>query len=88
MKCPRCQHDNPTGSSFCLECGNRLGLTCASCGTELPAGSKFCNRWAEDRQAITGTVGRTNHLSKDLADQRGQLRRKHPVRAVSSIFRW
>ena len=23
-------------------CGIRLGLTCAQCGTELPAGAKFC----------------------------------------------
>src|SRR5262247_127872 len=44
MKCPRCQHENPTGSSFCLECGARLGLTCASCGTDLPVVSKFCNK--------------------------------------------
>jgi double zinc ribbon protein len=44
MQCPRCQHENPTGSSFCLECGARLGLTCASCGTDLPVGSKFCNK--------------------------------------------
>ena len=44
MQCPRCQHENPTGSSFCLECGSRLSLTCGSCGTDLPAGSKFCNK--------------------------------------------
>src|SRR5215467_3295396 len=44
MKCSRCQHENPTGSSFCLECGASLGLTCASCGTDLPLGSKFCNK--------------------------------------------
>src|SRR5262249_49874952 len=44
MKCSRCQHENPTGSSFCLQCGARLGLTCASCGSDLPAGSKFCNK--------------------------------------------
>jgi len=44
MKCPRCQHENPTGSSFCLECGARLGLTCGSCGADLPQGSKFCNK--------------------------------------------
>src|SRR5262245_30351472 len=44
MKCPRCQHENPTGSSFCLECGAHLNLACASCGTDLPAGSKFCNK--------------------------------------------
>jgi class 3 adenylate cyclase len=44
MKCPRCQHENPPGSSFCLECGARLAQACASCGAELPAGSKFCNK--------------------------------------------
>jgi len=44
VKCPGCQHENPTGSSFCLECGARLGLTCASCGADLPARSKFCNK--------------------------------------------
>src|SRR5262245_41587677 len=44
MRCPRCQHENPPGSSFCLECGARLGHTCGSCGTDLLAGSKFCNK--------------------------------------------
>src|SRR5262249_51196577 len=43
MLCPRCRHDNPTGSKFCLGCGARLGLTCASCGVDLPVGSRFCN---------------------------------------------
>jgi class 3 adenylate cyclase/predicted ATPase len=44
MKCPRCQHDNPLQSNFCLECGARLALTCASCGAEIPQAAKFCNR--------------------------------------------
>src|SRR5262249_25140913 len=44
MKCLRCQHENPPGSSFCLECGARLSLACTACGTELPSGSKFCNK--------------------------------------------
>ncbi len=44
MRCPRCQQDNPPQSTFCLECGTRLALVCASCGAELPAGAKFCNR--------------------------------------------
>jgi class 3 adenylate cyclase len=43
MKCPRCRHDNPPQSNFCLECGGRLILTCDSCGAELPSGSRFCN---------------------------------------------
>src|SRR5262249_53731647 len=44
MLCPQCRHENPPGSSFCLECGGRLGLKCGSCGTDLPTGSKFCNK--------------------------------------------
>src|SRR5262245_21110168 len=44
MKCPRCQHENPADSSFCLECGAPLSLACAACATHLPGGSKFCNK--------------------------------------------
>jgi class 3 adenylate cyclase/ribosomal protein L40E len=44
MRCPRCQHENPPDSKFCLRCGASLGLVCTSCGTELPAGSRFCNK--------------------------------------------
>src|SRR5262249_61225184 len=42
MKCPRCQHENPSQAKFCLECGARLAHRCGQCGTELPAGAKFC----------------------------------------------
>src|SRR5262245_31664197 len=44
MRCPRCQHENPTGSNFCLGCGARFGSSCSSCGHELPPGSRFCNK--------------------------------------------
>ena len=44
MKCPRCQHDNPPGSNFCLGCGARLGAICGGCGNHLPAESRFCNK--------------------------------------------
>src|SRR5215831_14406041 len=44
MKCPGCQHENPTGSNFCLGCGARFGSSCSSCGNELPPGSRFCNK--------------------------------------------
>ena len=42
MKCPRCQHDNPSHAKFCLECGARLAPACAKCQSELPSGAKFC----------------------------------------------
>ena len=44
MKCPRCQHDNPPASNFCLGCGARLSATCGGCGNDLPVGSRFCNK--------------------------------------------
>src|SRR5712692_2084320 len=42
MRCPRCQHANPSSAKFCSECGASLAPACAGCGTELPAGAKFC----------------------------------------------
>ena len=42
MRCPRCQHENPTHAKFCLECGARFSAACVQCGTQLPAGAKFC----------------------------------------------
>ncbi|MBI4518716.1 MAG: zinc ribbon domain-containing protein [Deltaproteobacteria bacterium] len=35
MRCPSCQHENPDGAKFCLECGGRLALSCAQCGVQL-----------------------------------------------------
>ena len=42
VACPRCRHANPARAKFCLECGQRLGATCAACGAELPDHAKFC----------------------------------------------
>ncbi|PWU20689.1 MAG: hypothetical protein C5B48_12195 [Candidatus Rokuibacteriota bacterium] len=44
VTCSRCQQVNPPGSTFCLGCGARLGVSCAACGANLPAGSRFCNK--------------------------------------------
>ena len=43
MKCPRCQHENPSGVKFCGECGARLELLCPFCRTSNPPTNKFCN---------------------------------------------
>jgi len=42
MKCPQCQHENPTQAKFCLQCGTRFALSCTKYRTELPASAKFC----------------------------------------------
>jgi class 3 adenylate cyclase/tetratricopeptide (TPR) repeat protein len=43
MQCPKCQHDNPSGAKFCLECGSALAPRCPHCQRELPAAAKFCS---------------------------------------------
>jgi class 3 adenylate cyclase len=43
MRCPRCQHENPSGVRFCGECGARLESLCPSCRASNPASNKFCN---------------------------------------------
>jgi class 3 adenylate cyclase len=42
MKCPRCQAENDAGARFCEDCGARLEVACASCGTPVTPGKKFC----------------------------------------------
>ena len=46
LTCPACGYVNPEGTSFCGECGTKLGapakLFCTSCGAELAPGIKFC----------------------------------------------
>ena len=43
--CSQCGYENPEGTKFCQECGNKLGMTkmvCPSCGQENSLGTKFC----------------------------------------------
>jgi len=42
MQCPKCQHENPAGAKFCMECGEKLENLCPECGAKLPAEAKFC----------------------------------------------
>jgi hypothetical protein len=38
----RSQHENPNEARFCLECGARLVIPCAGCGTALRGDARFC----------------------------------------------
>lgn len=39
--CPGCGKKTPKGK-FCMECGRPLTNVCPACGSEMPAGAKFC----------------------------------------------
>jgi class 3 adenylate cyclase len=43
IRCPQCQHENPSGAMFCNSCGARLELVCVACKHTNVAGSRFCN---------------------------------------------
>ncbi|WKY44792.1 zinc ribbon domain-containing protein [Eubacteriaceae bacterium ES2] len=44
--CNVCGFENPEGTKFCQECGNRLGqvqkIICPTCGVEVAPGTRFC----------------------------------------------
>lgn len=44
INCNKCGSKIPTGSKFCLECGDKVqdALFCANCGEKVPPNSKFC----------------------------------------------
>ena len=64
MKCPKCQHENPSSAKFCNECATKLELICPKCGTANPPGSKFCNECAQNL-IIKTTKPATKDLSFD-----------------------
>jgi class 3 adenylate cyclase len=81
MRCPRCQHENPSGSNFCLGCGARLGLRCASCGSDLPTGSRFCNKCGHavgdqvdsDRRFSSPDTYTPKHLAEKILTSKSAL---------------
>ena len=87
MQCPRCQYENPPQSSFCLECGGRLTITCGSCGAALPSGSRFCNYCGTPVQSAAASRPRLaspeaytpKHLAAKILTSRSALEgeRKH-----------
>jgi class 3 adenylate cyclase/predicted ATPase len=42
MQCPRCQHENPSQSKFCAECGAPLAAACTRCGAPLAPAAELC----------------------------------------------
>jgi class 3 adenylate cyclase len=55
MKCSNCQHENPEGSKFCLECGQKFELKCPNCDIDLPIDAKFCNECGHDLRKPSDT---------------------------------
>jgi class 3 adenylate cyclase len=63
MKCRKCQFENPAGSKFCNECGNKLEISCSQCSHVNPAGSRFCNECGHNlvQPAAPGESSQPSH---------------------------
>ena len=44
MKCPKCEHENPSDARCCNGCGEKLERACPEGGKTNPAGGRFCNQ--------------------------------------------
>jgi len=83
MKCPQCQHENPAGAKFCMECGARLEYVCPQCGVKLPPGAKFC---LECGTKIAGTEpAHTEAPPPRLEDVHAKLQQSMPKSLAEQI---
>lgn len=52
MQCPQCRQHNRDEARFCRECGLAFGMSCTNCGSQLAAGSKYCDSCGAAASAI------------------------------------
>lgn len=71
MRCPRCQHENPTGMKFCGQCAAPLVVTCPSCSAANLPENNFCGQCAAPlRTAPTSRFAAPDsYTPKDLAEK-------------------
>jgi hypothetical protein len=51
MKCLQCKRDAPPDADFCPECGAKLAIVCAGCGTANAPTHKFCKKCGQGLRA-------------------------------------
>jgi len=75
MKCSKCQHDNPDGAKFCMECGAKLDNVCPKCGAKLPPEAKFC---MECGAKLGESASPTEDSTPRLEDMHSQMKNLVP----------
>src|SRR5262245_4657970 len=76
LHCWACQHENPPGAKFCVECANPMGRRCGACGAEVPSTAKFCPECAAPLTATSPpTASAAGHSSTPAAPPEAGERR-------------
>jgi class 3 adenylate cyclase len=79
MRCPRCEHENPTGMKFCGQCAAPLAAACPACGAVNPPGNRFCGQCAaplspDSRAKLAGPESYTpRHLAEKILTSKSAL---------------
>jgi two-component system, NtrC family, sensor kinase len=60
MQCPRCQHENPPQTKFCLECGTPFAATSAS-GSPVRS-------YSDQQRALTDALGQLRTRDRELVE--------------------
>ena len=50
VPCPKCGAE--TVGKFCGQCGEKIRLTCSSCGTDTPRGARFCQHCGKSLTSV------------------------------------
>ncbi len=73
MKCPRCQHETPSGAEFCPECGTKLTAVCAGCGAQNAPTHKFCTKCGSPLARVPGPMDDPQAARSSPEAERRQL---------------
>src|SRR5688500_20234752 len=80
MRCRKCEAENDPGSSYCEDCGAKLGLACPRSGQPATPGKRFCRSCggalaapASERAAPPPQSYVTKHLAERIRGARREL---------------
>ncbi len=80
IKCPKCQHENPEGTSFCGKCGTQLGQdigptqTMETPATTLHIGTTFAGRYEILEELGKGGMGEVFRVKDEKLDEEMALK--------------
>ena len=80
IKCPKCQYENPEGTSFCGKCGTQLGLdagptqTMETPATTLHIGTTFAGRYEILEELGRGGMGEVFRVKDEKLDEEMALK--------------
>jgi predicted nucleic acid-binding Zn ribbon protein len=77
MHCPKCQIENPEGSTFCRECGAIFQHASPQCGKAILPDDKFCNTCGHNLKAAIKAKPEDHPREKPTPTPSSKIARKY-----------